>query len=439
MAASRMRASRSIRARVTAGALIVVAAVLGVGAFATVQVLRESLTEGVAVALDQDLETIGDQLEHGITPVDTIDDDVLVRVQGSGTAVNSDDARDLPRLHDGGHRRGEADGEPYLIAAEDTDIGHLTVARSLEHVDEAVSTATTLLIIATPLVLLLVGVVVWVVASRALAPVERLRRQVDDIDPADLERRVDPGRDDELGDLARTMNTMLGRIESAQTAQRRFVSDASHELRSPLATMRQHAELARLHPDSTSLDALSDVVLAEGARMQELVESMLLLARLDEHRQTPDAPVDLDDLVLAEVRRLRDLGVDIDGTRIRPARVRGSARLLAGAVRNLLDNAARHAEALVTVRLEPVGTETHGALVQLQVEDDGHGIPEERRESVFDRFARLDEGRARDAGGSGLGLAIVREVARAHGGNVTVGEGASGGALFTLRLPAEAS
>lgn len=436
MAASRVRASRSIRARVTAGALVVVAAVLGVGAIATVQILRESLTEGVAVALEQDLETIGDQLEHGIAAVDMIDDDVLVRLEGSGTAVNSDDARDLPHVREGDHRRGEADGEPYLIAAEDTDVGHVTVARSLEHVDEAVATATTLLIIATPLVLLLVGIVVWVVASRALAPVERLRRQVDGIDPADLERRVDPGRDDELGDLARTMNTMLDRIEDAQTTQRRFVSDASHELRSPLATMRQHAELARLHPGSTSLDALSDVVLAEGARMQELVESMLLLARLDEHRVTPDDAVDLDDLVFAEVRRLRDLGIDVDGTGIRPARVRGSSRLLAGAVRNLLDNAARHAEQRVTVRLGTGGMGAQGAQVRLEVEDDGHGIPEERRESVFDRFARLDEGRARDAGGSGLGLAIVREVARAHGGAVTAGEGASGGALFTMRLPA---
>lgn len=424
--------SRSIRARVTAGALIVVAAVLGVGSVATVQVLGSSLAEGVATTVEQDLETVGEQLEAGpsaVRVIDGIDDDVLVRLSGSTPAMNDEDAAELPVVTEGDTARVVVDGESYLAASESVEAGVLTVARTMEHVDENVSTATVLLAVAVPTILALVASVVWVVAARAIAPVERLRRQVDGIGANDLGRRVDAG-DDELGALAATMNRMLDRIEQAQTAQRRFVSDASHELRSPLATIRQHAEVASAHPGSVSLDELSRVVLDEGARMQELVEGLLLLARLDEQRARPAAAVDLDDIVLGEAVRLRGMGVEVDTTGVAAARVTGNAALLARAVRNLADNAARHAERGVSFRLFAAGGAAH-----VQVEDDGSGIPPEQRELVFERFARLDEGRARDDGGSGLGLAIVREVALVHGGGIRVETGERGGARFTLTLP----
>jgi signal transduction histidine kinase len=285
--------------------------------------------------------------------------------------------------------------------------------------------------VAVPLVLALVGGVVWVVTGRALAPVERLRRQVDAVDATDLGQRVDPGANDELGALADTMNRLLDRIQQAQIAQRRFVSDASHELRSPLATIRQHAELAAAHPAASSLESLSEVALEEGARMQELVEGLLLLARLDERHRRTTAEIDLDDLALAEAARLRGLGVDVDARSIGPGRVVGDEALLRRVVRNLGDNAARHAARAVTLRVASLGDR-----VRLEVEDDGAGIPPEERERVFERFARLDEGRARDEGGSGLGLAIVREVVLAHGGAVEAGRGALGGALLAFTLPA---
>ncbi|MEV7632038.1 HAMP domain-containing sensor histidine kinase [Microbacterium sp. NPDC089318] len=439
---------RSIRSRLTIGALLIVAVALIGGSFAAVQVLRVTLTDSVAAAVQQDLDAISTQLDRGPGRVDTIDDDVLVRLQsrsddhgderddeddGAGPVrdqANDDDARGLPALSDGEVQRIEVDGEPYLAASDDTDRGVLTVARSLAGVDEAVSASAALLVVAVPLVLALVGLVMWVVAARALAPVERLRRQVDVIDAAGLDRRVDADRDDELGALAHTMNRMLDRLEQSQTTQRRFVSDASHELRSPLATIRQHAELAAAHPEASSLPVLSRVVLDEGERMQELVENLLLLARLDEGRGAPKAPTDVDDIALAEVHHLRGMGVAVDARGIGPGRVMGSATLLARAVRNLADNAARHAREHVIIRVFE-----HDDRVILQVEDDGTGIPLAEREQVFDRFVRLDEARARDAGGSGLGLAIVREIALAHGGTVMASDGAAGGALMTLSLP----
>lgn len=431
---------RSIRARLTLGALVVVAIALIVGAVVAVQLVRVSLTDAVATTLQQDLDTITEQLDDGDLNLDAIDDDLLVRIQGGdadddddgdvGEGVNDSDARALPALAEDTTARIGIDGEAHLAASADSDRGTVTVARSLAGVDEAVGATGVVLAVAVPLVLLLVGIVLWVVSSRALAPVERLRSQVDAIDAAGPDRRVDAERDDELGALARTMNRMLDRIEQSQTTQRRFVSDASHELRSPLATIRQHAELARAHPNASSLDGLSRVVLDEGARMQDLVEGLLVLARLDEGRAGAIAPTDLDDLALAEAQRLRGMGVQADGRGIGPARVLGSAQLLSRALRNLVDNAARHARSLVTIRV----FERDGRVL-LQVEDDGSGIPAEQREHVFDRFARLDEARARDAGGSGLGLAIAREIALAHGGTLTVGDGAAGGALFTLTLP----
>lgn len=439
-----MRVTRSIRARITLGALVVVALALGIGSVVAVRIMQESLTEGVSVALEQNLKTIADQVDRNPSAIKDLDSDVLVRLDPTGDdgghgsdddddedETNDDDAVGLPAAPDDDPVRVVIDGEPYLVASEQTDAGLLTVAQPLEHVDDAVSTATGLLVVAVPLVLVLIGGVLWVVTGRALAPVERLRRQVDGIDATDLDQRVDAGRDDELGALAGTMNGLLERIQAAQLTQRRFVSDASHELRSPLATMRQHAELAEAHPDATSLAALSDVVLAEGLRMQELVEGLLLLAHLDERRPPASAPVDLDDLALTEARRLRGTGVTVDASGIGPARVTGDPALLGRVVRNLADNAARHARSKVAIRVT-----TRAGRVLLQVQDDGSGIPPADRERVFDRFVRLDEGRARDEGGSGLGLAIVAEVVGAHGGTVTATDAADGGALFTVDLPA---
>jgi len=232
-----------------------------------------------------------------------------------------------------------------------------------------------------------------------------------------------------------TMNEMLDRLEASQQRQRRFVSDASHELRTPLAVLRQTGEVARAHPGALPPDEVADAVLEESARMQRLVEQLLLLTRADEGavaRHPRD--VDVDDLVLAETRRLRDRGLEIDVSQVHHARVRGDEPALGQVVRNLVDNAARHAQSVVAVSVEE-----RADTVEVAVEDDGPGVPEDQRARVFERFVRLDEARARDDGGSGLGLAIVEEIVRAHGGSVALSSSSLGGARFVVRLPRAAS
>jgi len=196
--------------------------------------------------------------------------------------------------------------------------------------------------------------------------------------------------------------------------------------------MRQYAEVAVAHPDRVEVTELAGTVLAEGARVQDLVDSLLLLARLDERsRHGVGRAVDLDDLLLAEASRVRALGVvQVDASGISAAQVQGDETILARVVRNLVDNAVRHARSTLTLS----ASEAHGR-VRLVVEDDGAGIAPQDRGRVFERFVRLDEARARDDGGSGLGLAIVADAVRLHGGSVEVETGTAGGARFVVTLP----
>lgn len=434
----RSRRPRSIRARATGGAALVVLVALVLGAVAFVGVLRTSLVDGARSTAEQNLDSLTARVEaEGTAAVRAEDDDVLAQLQdGDGRVLaRAEDSPDRP-LAAAEESRYRHDGERWLLVADDVSLpgggdGVLVVGASLEDADTATRTVTVLVAASVPVVVALMSLVTWIVVGRALRPVDRMRREVDEVEGTNLHARVDePGSGDEVDRLAVTMNRMLGRLEASQQAQRQFVSDASHELRSPLATIRQHAEVARAHPEVTDTRDLAEVVLDEGARLQDLVESLLLLTRVDERGRERDRSVDLDDLVFAEAARAR-AGVHLDVSGVAPARVHGDDRLLGRVVRNLVDNAVRHAEQTVTVRL----TTTDGTAV-LTVDDDGHGIPEADRARVFERFVRLDEGRARDAGGSGLGLAIVDAVVRAHAGTVAVSAAPGGGARFTVRLPA---
>jgi signal transduction histidine kinase len=240
-----------------------------------------------------------------------------------------------------------------------------------------------------------------------------------------------PEKRDEISALALTMNEMLARIEAGHSAQQRFVGDASHELRSPLTTIISALEMAVAHPDLLDDELAKTTLLPEAHRMQALVDDLLLLARADERGLTmAHDDVDLDDLVLAEAERLSretSLGIRTD---IVPTRVVGDAPRLSRMLRNLLDNAARHATSEVSVC-----TLTCGEHVVLTVDDDGPGIAPADRERVFDRFVRLDAGRSRSSGGAGLGLAIVREIVAAHQGSVRIGDRPGGGTRVTVQLP----
>jgi len=434
---------RSLRGRITVVATAVVGVTLVVGALVFVLVLRGVLLEEVHAAVDRDLEQIELELAAGgtVTGLDPDDDDVLFQVtDANGALIAGSEALEgrllgVTDTTDGQVIRVADDDADYLVVVETID-GDITVVagHSLDNVDESVNTVGALLAGAVPLLIGIVALLSWIVVGRALAPVERMRREVDEVTATSLDLRVaDSGRYDEIARLATTMNNMLDRLDGSQRMQRQFISDASHELRSPLASLRQYAEVARSHPDRMSLEDLSEAVLDEGARLERLVQGMLLLAQVTERSLLATGrAVDLDDLVLAEARRLRDsMALTVDATHVGPARVHGDQNLLGQVVRNLVDNAAQHASAQVTLALQLQAGEA-----VLVVEDDGHGVPAAERERVFERFVRLDESRARASGGTGLGLAIVRETVQAHGGSVRVGASDLGGARFEVRLPA---
>jgi signal transduction histidine kinase len=245
------------------------------------------------------------------------------------------------------------------------------------------------------------------------------------------ERVPVPTHRDEIFNLATTMNAMLTRIESGHAAQRRFVADASHELRSPLTTVISALEVGVAHPELLDDRLVAGTLLPEAHRMQALVDDLLLLARADEQGlDLQRADTDLDDLAAAEVARLqRDTALDVRAD-LAPTRLAGDPNALSQVLRNLFDNAARHALSRVEVTVRP----EHGQAC-LAVADDGPGIPPADRARVFDRFVRLDTDRARSSGGTGLGLAIVDEIVAAHGGNVRITDRNGCGAVVVVQLP----
>jgi signal transduction histidine kinase len=435
----------TIRAITTAVATIVVAIALTVGAIGLIAAARSTMVkEETESAQKQAAEVVG-QLESGRRPVLEVagSDEQLVQVMTPAGAVvasspNIAGEPAVARLAPGQSARviTPLDNDPFVAVAESAQTADgqriVVVARALVDVLDTTTVLTQLLIIGVPVMVAVVGLTTWFAVGRALAPVEAIRREVDEISAAQLHRRVpQPKADDEIGRLAATMNLMLERLEAARNSQRRFVSDASHELRSPITTIRQYAEVALAHPDRMTAQELADVVLAEQTRMQGLVEDLLLLARADERVPPSRAPVDLDDLAFEEGHRLRaTTSKRVDTSGVGAARVQGDADALHRVVRNLGENAARHASSRVDIALTDLGDD-----VVLTVDDDGPGIPDAERERVLQRFVRLDEARSRDDGGSGLGLAIVDEVARAHGGSVSISQSPLGGARIEVRLP----
>ncbi|MGH9287868.1 MAG: sensor histidine kinase [Acidimicrobiales bacterium] len=445
---SRLRSGAgTVRVRTTIAATVLVGLALLAGGIALVVAMRDALTDEVRdVARVRAADTAA-ALEAGTDPsfvatgLNQDDDDAFIQIlDGDGNVVAASPllAGDPPvaRLEPGESAEVEATDEDDEFLAVAADAGRYTViaGRILDTVNESTSVVTNLLMVGLPVLLAVAALTTWLVVGRALAPVESIRREVDAISSAELDRRVpNPPGNDEIARLAMTMNSMLERLERGQARQRRFVADASHELRSPVASIRQHAEVAQAHPDRTTVGALAETVAAENLRVERLVDDLLLLTRADEHTlQLQQRPVDLDDLVFEEAHRLRDAtSVRVDTSRVSAGRVSGDRAALWRALRNLGDNAVRHAASQVAFALNV----QDGAVV-LDVDDDGQGIAVADRQRVFERFVRLDAARARDAGGSGLGLAIVAEVVAAHHGTISIANSGLGGARFQVRLPA---
>ncbi|MGP4011102.1 sensor histidine kinase [Streptomyces sp. 4N124] len=401
------RRLRAVRVRATVVAVLAVAVALVAAGVGLVVGLRTELTGDVRDAARARASDVARVIEAGRgVPAPTVtsaDEEFLQVVEEDGTVVaasgNVEGLRALADLSPGESTSVDTplDDDPFLVVAVGARDGDRELVvldgRDASGVSDATDTVTWLLLIGLPVLLLLAAAATWFAVGRALR-----------------------------------------RVARAEAAQRRFVSDASHELRSPVATVRQHAEVALAHPDRTHIEALAGTVRDESVRMQRLVDDLLLLARADESALSlARHPVDLDDLVLEEVRRLRTVtGLRIDSTAVSAARVTGDPDALRRLVRNLGENAARYARTRVAFSLADSGD----GRVRLVVQDDGPGIPAADRRRVFERFVRLDESRSREAGGAGLGLAIVAEVAAAHRGTVEAGEGeGEDRARFTVTLP----
>jgi signal transduction histidine kinase len=326
------------------------------------------------------------------------------------------------------------DGEPARLLERHVGRRTVLVAGSLDDLSDSTTALAGTLLIAVPLTSAVLAGVVWWAVGRALRPVEDIRARVDSISASRLDRRVpEPDSPREVTRLARTMNAMLGRLQASSDQQRRFVADASHELRSPLARMRAELEVDAAHPRSADPAATAASVLAETVGVQRLVEDLLLLARGDAGAPAtpPQQPVDLDDVAQAVVAGLRPAANRrVDTAGVQPVQVSGDRGQLERLVGNLLDNAARHARDAVTVTL----TEDDDTAV-LVVADDGPGIAPADRERVFERFTRLDDARTAGSGGAGLGLAIARDIAGRHGGSLRLEDDGTAGARFVLRLP----
>lgn len=306
------------------------------------------------------------------------------------------------------------------------------VGADREPVEEVITTVASLLAVGVPIVLALVALGTYRLVGAALQPVERIRARVTSMASGKLAERIPvPAADDEVTRLAVTMNDMLEQLQANQEAQRRFVSDASHELRSPLASITASLDLAHQRPDLLDQSLIDDLLLPEAQRMHSLVEDLLLLARADELTgPTNRVDVDLDDTVLAEAERVRSLTHLKVITDVKAARVSGDPGALSRLVRNIVDNATRHAKEVIRLECAVVG-----GYARVAVSDDGPGLPDADRQRVFGRFVRLDTPRDRQAGGAGLGLSIVAQIVEAHHGTVTVGDTPGGGARFVVELP----
>lgn len=326
---------------------------------------------------------------------------------------------------------------PFLIGqrqvAFEGDLYTIVAISSISEAIQAARSAAMRLGAIFALLLVAIAAFTWVMSGKTLEPVERMRADAEAIMSGRLSSRIDvPADDPDLAPLASTFNAVIARLEADLAAQQRFISDASHELKSPVAASAVILETLAANPDAVkSEQALTDLA-RENARMSSIVSDLLALARYDEGRGGAElAPCDLIDVISEQVAPIRTRSSkSFDLTRVEPVVARVDERLVGHALRNLLENAERFAKSRVAVSCVE-----RGSWLQIAVSDDGPGIDVQDRERVFGRFVRLDQTAEAAGSSTGLGLAVVRSVAQAHGGRAFFADGALGGATAVLELP----
>jgi heavy metal sensor kinase len=362
---------------------------------------------------------------HDLTPPAVSFTQPLHGVSWQGT-VNAHNGQEV-RLHS------------VALTDNGTVFGILQVGESLAQLTATLQSIIFALLLITPFVLLLGAFGSYWLAKRAFRPILHLTRTAREIKARDLHQRVPvPRTRDEVYDLALTLNEMIGRLDQAFTQQRRFVADASHELRTPVTVIRSMTDVALEEP--ITLEECANVlreVNAEAERLGLLINELLTLARADEEQMSLDRePVRLDLLAFDVAATMEPLaverGIELQVEVLEPATVLGDTARLIQVIMGLLDNALTYTNTGGTVTFNvKVGNE--GA--NLMVSDTGIGIAPEDAAHIFERFYRADPARSRTAGGSGLGLAIVDWVVRAHAGSISVKSQMGRGSTFTVILP----
>ena len=440
----------TVRARTTIAAAVVVGAALAATGVLVVNTLHGRLVRGQRNTAELRARDVAVLVADGHLPatlaipgedralIQVVDARGRVLVQSTNTANQPSilAATELAKAPFVTTMRGLpiGDSERFVVVAlpATTATGIVTVitAESLESADDDTSAVARLLLFGFPLMVGLVTLIVLRTTQSAFDPVNKMTVELGEISSNDLHRRVSlPTSDDEIGELGGAMNLLLERLERSSDRERQFVADASHELRSPLASVRAALEIADTHPDKIDPHLAISDALADHVRLDRLVDDLLALARLDGTHSVDVEAVDFALLATVDLAGRPDSNVQITRA-LGPAIVVGDETQLGRALRNLIDNALRHAHSSVSIR-----TSTVRDRAIVAVDDDGPGIPMEERSFVFERFSRRDNARAVDDGGSGLGLAIVREVVEAHRGTVEVSDGALGGARFVISLP----
>lgn len=448
-AAARARTSgrpTSLRVRLTAAFAVVIIVTIAVAAVLLVWRVRASLQSGLDSSLSQRVQDVAAEVRSGqlstlattgaqsavLVQVINADGHVvassaningepaLFRYRAGGQSPTVQTVADIPGADPGSYRVASA------TVSTPTGTVSLYAAGSMSEVSASVRQVGVAALVGAPFLVALLSAIIWILVGRALRPVEAMRQTVSAMrghQPHD--RLANASAPVELARLGGTFDDLLDRIDRGVAQQRQFLADAAHELRNPVASILTRLETHEQHPTLSGVDRAR--LHADAARLASIVDALLSLARLDADVALRADPVDVDDIVFDQVRTV--VGKRVDVTHVSAAQVIGDRAALERVVRNLLDNASRHAAAQVKLELCD-----DGQAVVLTVADDGPGIPATERDRVFARFTRLDDARARDEGGAGLGLAIVHDIVDRHHGSVHI-EDNQPGTRVVVRLP----